>query len=43
LFEKPFDAVFPLARGEVERGCKGVLLSSSLTTETASVCTAYQT
>ena len=37
LFEKPFDAVFLLARSEVERGCKGVLMSLSMTTKTASV------
>ncbi len=37
LFEEPFDAVFPLARGEVEGGCEGVSMSSSLTTKTASV------
>ena len=37
LFEEPFDAVFPLARGEVEGGCKGVLMSLSLMADTALV------
>ena len=37
LFKEPFDAVFPLAWGKVEGGCKGVSISSSLTTKTALV------
>ena len=37
LFKEPFDAVFPLAWGEVEGGCEGVSILSSLTTKTASV------
>jgi hypothetical protein len=36
LYEEPFDAVFSLAWGEVEGGCEGVLMLSSLTTDTAS-------
>ena len=37
LFKEPFDAVFPLAWGEVEGGCKGMAISSSLTMKAASV------
>ncbi len=37
LFEEPFDAVFLLAWGEVEGGCEGVSITSSLTMKTASV------
>ncbi len=40
LFKKPFDAMFLLARGEVKRCCKDMLMSSSLTAKTASVRTA---
>ncbi len=40
LFEKPFDAVFPLAWGEVEGGCEGMLVSSSLTSKTSLMRTA---
>ncbi len=40
LFEKPFDAMFLLARGKVDRSCEGVLMSSFLTAKTASMCTA---
>ena len=36
LYEEPFGAVFPWAWGKVERGCKGVLVLLSLTTDTAS-------
>ena len=40
LLEEPFDAMFLLARGKVERSCEGVLMSASLTAKTASVRTA---
>ena len=36
LYEEPIGAVFPLAWGKVEGSCKGVLVLSSLTTDTAS-------
>ncbi len=36
LYEEPSGAVFPLAWGEVEGSCEGVLVLSSLTTDTAS-------
>ena len=36
LYEEPSGAVFPLAWGKVERGCKGALVLLSLTTDTAS-------
>ncbi len=39
LFEKPFDAVFLLARGKAGRVCEGRSISSSLTAETMPVCT----
>ena len=38
LFEKPFDTVFLLLGGKVERICEGLLLLSSLTEKTALVC-----
>ena len=37
LFEKPFDAVFPLTWGKAERDCEDKLISSFLTTKAASV------
>ncbi len=40
LFEKPFDAMFLLGRGKVERSCEGVLMLSFLTEKTASMRTA---
>ena len=36
LYEEPIGAVFPLAWGKVEGSCKGVLVLSSLTMDTAS-------
>jgi hypothetical protein len=36
LYEEPFGVVFPLAWGEVEGSCEGVLVLLSLMTDTAS-------
>ncbi len=39
LFEKPFDAVFPLAWSKAGRGCESRSIPSSLTVETTLVRT----